>query len=66
METKALIVILLSVVFTGITLVILNKQTEEAKVSAIRSGATPAQLICAFHPPKTAYSRNKLCSKTAK
>lgn len=36
----------------------------KAKASAIRAGATPTQLICAFHPPEYATSKQKLCGET--
>lgn len=61
-----LLTVICVTVFIGVLAMVINRQTEDAKVQAIKAGATPAQLTCAFHPPKTAYSRNKICSKDMK
>jgi len=61
MNIPALIATTLIMLFLSVTVVQVRTEESKAKASAIRAGATPTQLICAFNPPEYATSKKKLC-----
>ena len=61
MNVPVLVAAVAIALLASTTIVEVQTADSKAKASAIRAGATPTQLICAFHPPEYATSKQKLC-----